>query len=192
MPRLTRLLTLALALAAVPAFAAHEDVVKPLKRVVGSVRYGKDKQALKYFDVDAQSKALLGPAWDKATPAQKKEFEQLFPVIFAKEAFPKVRKDFEHLESILYEAPKLEGNHATVGSTVLILHPLKKQEIKLQYALLKEKDGWKVVDVTVLGDSMLKGVRENQIVPLLQDGGMDGLLKAMREKVQELSSVPLN
>lgn len=174
-----------------PALAAHDDVVKPLKMVVGSVRYGRDKSALKYFDRDEQAKLLLGDSWAKATPAQREEFEQLFETLFAKLAFPKVRQDFEHLESILYEEPHVQGDHATVGSTVLILHPLKKQELRLEYALQHEKDGWKVVDVTVLGDSMLQGIRDDQVQPIIKDSGIDGLLKIMREKVQSLASVPL-
>lgn len=174
-----------------PALAAHDDVVKPLKIVVGSVRYGKDKAALRYFDGEAQGKLLLGPSWDKATPAQRAEFVQLFDTLFAKLAFPKVRQNFEHLESILYDQPQVEGNHATVGSTVLILHPLKKQELKLKYSLEKENDGWKVVDVSVLGDSMLTGIRDDQVQPIIKESGIDGLLKTMREKAKQLESVPL-
>jgi phospholipid transport system substrate-binding protein len=184
------LLALALLVAA-PAFAAHPEVVRPLKTVVASVRYGRDKAALKHFDGEAQGKLLLGPSWDKATAAQREEFVKLFEVLFAKLAFPKVRTNFEHLESILYSEPKLEGDRATVDSTILILHPLKKQELKVTYALLKEKAGWKVVDVTVLGDSTLGGIRDTQVQPLIKDAGIDGLLKVMREKVKELEAVPL-
>lgn len=193
MPRLPLLSVLAL-LAATPAVAAgasQAEVVRPLKLVVGSVRYGRDKAALKYFDGEAQGKLLLGPSWEKATAAQRTEFVQLFETLFAKMAFPKVRTNFEHLESILYDAPKVEGNQATVGSTILILHPLKKQELKVEYQLVKEKDGWKVVDVSVLGDSTLKGIRDEQVKPLVEEGGIDGLLAAMRAKAKELESVPL-
>jgi phospholipid transport system substrate-binding protein len=178
-------------LCAAPAFAANPEIVRPLKVVVTSVRYGRDKSALKHFDGEAQGKLLLGPSWEKATPAQRKEFVDLFETLFAKLAFPKVRQNFEHLESILYDAPKVDGDQATVGSTVLILHPLKKQELKLKYALQHEKDGWKVVDVTVLGDSMLKGIRDEQVQPIIKDEGLDGLLKIMREKAKSLESVPL-
>ena len=62
----------------------------------------------------------------------------------------------------------------------MILLPLKMQELKLKYQLSKEAAGWKVVDVAVLGDSMLKGIREDQIIPLMKEGGWDGLLKAMQ------------
>jgi len=41
---------------------------------------------------------------------------------------------------------------------------MKKQELKVKYELIKNKNGWQVIDVAVLGDSMLKGIRDDQII----------------------------
>ena len=170
--------------------ASPKDAVsKPLKVVVNSVRYGKDKLALKFFAGDEQGKALLGDDWTKGTAAQRKEFIELFQQLFAKMAFPKIRKNFENLDTVLYENPEIKGSAAKINSTILINHPLKKQELKVSYTLVKEGGGWKVVDVAVLGDSMLKGIREDQIIPIMKDGGWDGLLKAMRDRNAELKDV---
>jgi phospholipid transport system substrate-binding protein len=192
---MNRSLARGLALLAALTFAgpalANEAVVKPLKTVVGSVRYGKDLAALKHFAAEEQGRLLLGEEWGKATEAQRKEFSELFGVLFAKLAFPKVRQNFEHLETVLYDAPKVEGDKAEVGSTIVILHPMKKQELRLRYQLVKDKAAWKVVDVTVLGDSMLKGIRDDQIKPIMAEGGWDNLLTLMRAKVKELEKVPL-
>lgn len=186
-------LTLVCLLAAVPAFAAgkNPEIVKPVSTVVNSVRYERDLAALKHFAGEEQGKLLLGADWDKGTAEQKKEFVSLFHTLFGKMAFPKVRENFKHLESITYEDPKVEGDKAEVASTILILHALKKQEIKLKYTVVKTGGAWKVVDVAVLGDSMLKGVRDDQIVPIMKEGGWDNLLKLMREKAKELEKVPL-
>jgi phospholipid transport system substrate-binding protein len=182
------LLALSLAL---PAFAAAEDPAKPIKGVVGSVRQGRDVAALKYFANEEQGKLLVGDHWEKGTDAQRKEFTQLFNTLFAKIAFPKIRENFKNLDTILYEPPKVEGKNATVGSTILINHPLKKQELKAKYTLVKSGNDWKVVDVSVLGDSMLTGIREDQVQPLLKEGGWNGLLDAMRAKAKELDKVPM-
>jgi phospholipid transport system substrate-binding protein len=181
----------ALALSAPALAAPNEAVAKPVKTVVQSVRYGKDLAALKHFGGEQQAKFLLGEAWDKATEAQRKEFLQLFHNLFAKIAFPKVRDNFKNLASITYEDPEVAGEEAKVGSTIVIDHPMKKQELKLKYSLAKDKAGWKVVDVAVLGDSMLTGIRDDQVRPLLKDGGWEALIKAMREKDQELAKVQL-
>jgi phospholipid transport system substrate-binding protein len=172
------------------AFAAHDEVVKPLKTVVGSVRYSKDNAALKLFANEDQGKLLLGDDWDKGTADQRKEFTQLFQTLFAKIAFPKVRKNFENLDSITYEEPKVDGDKAEVSSTILIMHPMKKQELKVKYAMVSH-GGWRVVDVAVLGDSMLQGIRDDQIGPIMKEGGWPHLLDLMRQKAKELESQPL-
>jgi|CXWL01.1.fsa_nt_gi phospholipid transport system substrate-binding protein len=173
------------------AAGAKEELSKPLKTVVNSVRYGKDVLALKYFAGDEQGKQLLGDEWAKGTDAQRKEFVKLFHTIFAKVAFPKFRTQFENLDTILYEEPAVNGDKADLASTILINHPLKKQELKVKYQLVKTGGAWLVVDVAVLGDSMIKGIREDQIIPIMKEGGWDNLLKLMREKAKELENVQL-
>jgi phospholipid transport system substrate-binding protein len=183
---LSLLATLALAL---PALAApNEAVTKPVKTVVQSVRYNKDDLALKQLANDEQGRFLLGEDWDKGTPAQRQEFTRLFNSLFAKIAFPKVRENFKNLASITYEDPAVEGTKAKVKSTIVIEHPVKKQEMKLQYSLAQDKGTWKVVDVAVLGDSMLTGIRDDQVRPIMKQGGWDHLLELMRKKEAELTA----
>lgn len=170
---------------------AKEDISKPLKTVVNAVRYGKDVLALKSFAGEEQGKALLGNDWEKGSAAQRKEFISLFQTLFAKIAFPKIRKNFENLDTVLYDEPTVTGDSSSIASTVLINHPLKKQELKLKYAMAKGGGGWRVVDVSVLGDSMLTGIREDQIAPIMKEGGWDNLLGLMRAKAKELEAVPL-
>lgn len=179
---------------AVPALAApkaSEAITKPVKTVVQSVRYEKDIKALENLGSDQQGLFLLGDEWTKATDAQRKEFTQLFQSLFAKIAFPKVRENFKNLDSITYDEPQVTGDKALVGSTIFINHPLKKQEMKLKYAVEKVGANWKVVDVSVLGDSMLTGIRDDQVRPLFKEGGWDALLGAMRKKNDELAAVKL-
>ncbi|HYI02369.1 ABC transporter substrate-binding protein [Hyalangium sp.] len=190
--RLRSVPLLAALVLALPALAApNEAVSKPVKTVVQSVRYGKDLAALKHFGGEQQARFLVGADWDKASEAQRKEFVQIFHNLFAKIAFPKVRDNFKNLASITYDDPQVNGEEAQVASTVVIDHPVKKQELKLKYSLAKDKAGWKVVDVAVLGDSMLTGIRDDQVRPLLNEGGWEALLKAMREKDKELEKVVL-
>lgn len=184
----TFLFAAALCLLSTAALAAPKDEVsKPLKVVVNSIRYGKDALALKNFASEEQGKELLGEHWSKGTDAQRKEFISLFQTLFSKLAFPKIRANFEHLDTVLYDEPTITGDRAEIGSTILINHPMKKQELKLKYRLLKDKGAWKVIDVSVLGDSMIKGIREDQVQPILQEGGWDKLLELMRAKAKELS-----
>lgn len=176
-----------------PAAAApkKDELTRPLKTLVTSIRYGKYTPALKQLALPAQAQLLAGDAWASATDAQKKEFQELFQTLFAKIAFPRVQENFQHLDNVTYDEPKLseDGAKAEVGSVILLNHPLKKQELKLRYSLVKEGKAWKVLDVKVLGDSMLEGIREQDVKPLLKDGGWDKLLEVMRKKAAELKDV---
>ncbi|MFZ5468248.1 MAG: ABC transporter substrate-binding protein [Myxococcota bacterium] len=165
--------------------APKEEVSKPLKTVINAVRYKRDALALKNFAGEEQGKFLLGEDWAKGTDAQRKEFVSLFHALFAKLAFPKIQSNFEHLDAVLYEEPAVKEDRAEMGSTILINHPMKKQELKVKYKLLKEKAGWKVIDVSVLGDSMLTGIRDDQIIPIMKEGGWEHLLELMKEKLAE-------
>lgn len=184
---------LLLALPAAAAAPKKDELTKPLKTLVNSVRYGKFKSALGLLAVPEQSQMLTADQWAKATDAQKAEFQELFQQLFAKIAFPKVQENFKHLDSMTYDEPKVseDGNKAEIASVILINHPLKKQELKLKYTVLKQGKGWKVLDVKVLGDSMLEGIRNDEVQPILKEGGWEGLLKIMREKAAELKDVQI-
>lgn len=177
---------------ALPAFAGpRDDVSKPLKVIVNNVRYGKDLAALKSFAGEEQGRFLLGDDWARGSDAQRKEFVELFHQLFAKIAFPKIRKNFENLDTVIYDEPTLTGDKASIASTILINHPMKKQELKVKYEVVKQAGGYKVIDVAVLGDSMLTGIRDDQIRPILKDGGWPNLLKLMKDKNAELKDVVL-
>ncbi len=170
-----------------PLAKPDETVTKPVKTVVQSVRLSKDDLALKQMADDAQGRFLLGDDWEKGTAEQRKEFSELFNSLFSKIAFPKVRENFKNLESITYDDPAVEGEKAKVKSVVIINHPMKKQEMKLQYSMVKEQGAWKELDVAVLGDSMLTGIRDDQVRPIFAKGGWDNLLTLMRQKNAEVS-----
>ena len=166
---------------------AGSEVEAPCKKLIGAVRYNKDAMGLKQMDGEAQGRFLAADEWAKATEAQQGEFVKLFHGMFAGIAFPRIRKNFENLETILYDPPKVAGDKASVGSTIVILHPMKKQEVRCTYDLKKHADGWKVMDVTIQGDkSMLTNIRNDQVQPLLAKKGWDGLLEAMRKRVAKL------
>jgi phospholipid transport system substrate-binding protein len=153
------------------------------------VRYGKDDLALKSLAGNEQGRRLLGEAWEKASAKERAHFVSDFQALFAALAFPKIRKAFEHLETIVYDTPKVDGGHATIQSTLVVLHPLKKREIRVRYELVRVGTAWKVADVQVLGTgrpSMLQGIRDEQIVPLLKEGGLAKVLQVMDARLAQV------
>lgn len=170
---------------------AASPVVRTLKIVVGAVRYGRHKIALRYFAGQAQGELLLEKNWKKASVKQRKEFVSLFQTLFAKIALRRVESRFKYLKTIVYDKPQVKGNKAMVNSTIVILHALKKQEMKLKYELRKVGKKWKVLDVTTIGDSMLTGIRNNQIRKIMKKGGWSRLLTLMRKRAAQLKKIKL-
>ncbi|HEX8314562.1 MAG TPA: hypothetical protein VF609_06205 [Flavisolibacter sp.] len=58
--------------------------------------------------------------------------------------------------------------------------------MRLKYTAVKTKTGWKVMDVGVVGSSMMVGIRDDQVQPLLKKGGWAKLLDAMQKEDAEL------
>lgn len=166
------------------AAAPAPEMEGVIKKLIGAVRYSRDAAALATFAGEDQGAFLCGEHWGRASEAERKEFVELFHKMFASIAFPRIRKDFEKLETILYDAPAVTGDKAKLGSTIVILHPLKKQEIVATYDLRKVGGAWRVVDVTVKGDkSMLTNIRDEQVSKILTQGGFARLLELMRKRV---------
>lgn len=178
-----------------PASAKAADnsaaIEKPIRTLINAVRYSKDDLALKMLDGDTQGQSLLEADWSSASEEQRTRFKQLFHQLFAAIAFPQIRDNFEHLETILYEKPEVKGNTATIRSTLVILHPLKKQEIKVEYDMKKNGGNWQVVDVTILGtggNSFLADIRTQQVRPIFGQGGWDHLIKTMETRAEQLEA----
>lgn len=171
------------------AAASASKVKKPIQTFVNAVRYDKTALALKYVDGQAQGALLLGADWSKGTPAQQAEFIKLFHVVFSQIAFPKLKDNLQKIETILYGAPEEKDGYTEITSTLVVLHPMKKQEVKVRYRLSETKGAYRLVDVTFEGDeSLLTHVRDEQIRPLMADGGWDGLLEQLRGRVAEIEA----
>ena len=167
------------------ASAADETAAmhKVLKRTIGAIRYKRTNKALAQFDGQAQGRFLAGSYWAKATEAQRQSFVRLFHKMFAGIAFPNIQKNFKNLETVLYSAPVVKGDAAKVGAVIVILHPLKKQEIQATFDLVKRGGGWRVMDVQVKGNpSMLTRIRDDQVQKILAKGGWAKLISLLQKR----------
>lgn len=186
-------LCLAALLAAGPALAAGDAVGKPINTLVQAIKLERDELAFKQFASDEQGKRLVGEAeWAKATPEQKKEFIALFDKLFARLGFPKFREYFKYLDAVNVGQSKTAGAKAFADTVIVINHPLKKQELKVKFELLKAAGAWKVVDAEVQGmgmKSMITTIREDNGLPaLIQKGGVGALLEKMRQTLKEVEA----
>ena len=196
--------------AAKPAKAAAkgakaEEASKTIKRLLGAIRYQKDDLALTAFDGEAQGALIFGEEWAKQPAEERARFVKALHSFFALVAFPNIRKDFEHLETILYgdpaplqggaqagaQAGALEGA-VKVRATIVVLHALKKEEVPVDFMLRADAAGeWRINDFWIApteegAESFLGRLKREQLAPLLEKRGWAGVLEAMERRVEEL------
>ena len=164
---------------------AVKQYQKPVKMLIGAIRYKKDGLALKMLALDEMTHQLCIHHWGKMNADQRKEFSQNLGVLLRKISFPKARDLFKHIDAILYDPPKVKGKQVDLRTTIVVHRSYKKKELVLTWTLFKGKKGWMILDVTTAKQSTIEGLREEQIDPLVKDGGVALLLKKMREKMAE-------
>lgn len=179
---------MSLCTASVAHAAATDDaaVQKTLKTLVNAIRYKKDDLALRQLDLDGMGKKLMGDTWSQMDDAQHKTFKQDLGTVLAGLSFTRGRDIFQYLDAVLYAPASFAGDEARCKSTVVIHRELKKKEMPIEWVLSKQSGSYKVVDTIFLGESTAMGVREEQVAPLLKEGGIAGVLKALRAQVAKL------
>jgi phospholipid transport system substrate-binding protein len=165
---------------------SDKDIQKVVKTVITAVQYGKDDLAAKQVAFSPMAQNLMAPEWATIPDAEKKEIATGLETIVRKISFPKGRDLFAHLDAVLYDKVKMDGDKARVKTTVVVNRAYKKQEVVIDFILQKEGGAWKILDTIMLGQSTLEGIRVDQIEPLLAEGGVPNVLKALRAKVAEL------
>jgi phospholipid transport system substrate-binding protein len=167
-----------------------KSVQKPIKRLLKAIRYQKDEVALKSFNGLAQGALLLDAEWSKHTLGERETFVRLLHSFFTLIAFPKLRGDLEHLETILYDEPHAEGELMTQKATIVVLHALKKQEVPVEFILKSEGKTWLISDFTIGAgsESFLVRLKRDQIQPLLKERGWAGLIEAMEGRITQLKA----
>lgn len=160
-----------------------KDVLVTVKTMVQSIKNGHNAEALKQVDIASISAFLLEDYTGPSTNQQQAEFANLLSSYVSKYIFTKFHDNFKKAVSIDYGAPEVNNETAALLSIFIIDHPLKKQEIRLKYSLVKTKKGWKVTDFTFAGDrSVLTNLRDDKIRPLLKAGGLNNLINEMRKE----------
>lgn len=174
------------------AEVTKSQVSRPIKRLLQSIRLNKDEIALKSFDGQKQGKLLFGESWEGYPDEERQRFVTALHAFFTLVAFPNIRKDFEHLETIIYGEPtQAEEGIYKLRATIVVLHALKKEEIPVDFLVSGANKEWHILDFWIApkgedSPSFLTRLKSQQLEPLLQKDGWSGLLTAMERRVEEL------
>jgi phospholipid transport system substrate-binding protein len=182
--------------AAVPALA----VVSPLEQVQSTVQGilgvmkneelrqpGKEEERraaiMAYvnqrFDFEEMSKLTLASKWRERTPAEKKQFEELFADLLKNTYIGRIEAYSD--EEVRYEKEIFDGEQKT-KSMVYTKVIKNNQEIPINYKMLNKQGEWYVYDVLIEGVSLIRNYR-TEFDRIINKEKYDGLIKRMQEKI---------
>jgi phospholipid transport system substrate-binding protein len=190
---------------AAPAAATSEAPDVLVKRVstdvIDAVKADKDIQAgnsrkiidlvntkiLPYVDSEKMTAQAAGRFWRQATPEQQKqlseEFRQLLIYTYSG-ALSQIKN--ETIEFKPFRADPAD-TEVEVKSQVNLA---RGEPITLNYRLSKGSQGWKIFDLNVLG-AWLVETYKSTFASEISKGGVDGLIKKLHDRNQQLASKPL-
>jgi phospholipid transport system substrate-binding protein len=190
---------------AAPAPATNEAPDVLVKRVstdvIDSVKADKDIQAgnsrkiidlvnakiLPYVDSDKMTAQAAGRFWRQATPEQQKqlsaEFRDLLIYTYA--------GALSQIKNETIEFKPFRGDPADSEVEVKSQVNLTRGEpITLNYRLSKGAQGWKIFDLNVMG-AWLVETYKSTFASEIGKGGIDGLIKKLHDRNQQLATKPL-
>ncbi len=192
-------------LAAAPAARAQapsapDALVKHLTEdVLNSIKADKDIQAgsipkiqslveskvLPYTNFTKMTASALGRNWSQASPEQREQitdqFRQLLIYTYAG-ALSNVRD-----QRVEYRPFRADPSDTVVQVNTRVVNPRGGEPIQLDYKLEKTNADWKIIDVNVLGVWLVENYR-NSFQQEVSRGGIDGLIKTLTSKNQQLAS----
>ena len=126
------------------------------------------------IDFEAMGKTALGPHWNAITPAQQKEFVEVFGDVVRAQSLSNLdiyRSDVE------YDDIDVSGSRATVATTAT--HG--ETRIQVSYDLMKQGGEWYVTDIILDGTSTAQGYA-NSFQRVFARHGFDRLMESLRAR----------
>jgi phospholipid transport system substrate-binding protein len=193
--------TVAFATSAIAAEAPDALVKRISADVIDTVKADKDIQAgnrnkimdlvnskiLPHVDTEKMTQQAAGRFWRQATPEQQKALTKEFTTLL-------VYTYSGALSTIKNETVEFKPMRAEAGATDVEVRSqvnvARGEPITLNYRLANGPQGWKIYDINVLG-AWLVETYKGTFASEINKGGVDGLIKKLAERNQQLASKPL-
>ena len=193
--------TFAFATSAIAAEAPDVLVKRISADVIDAVKSDKDIQGgnrakimelvnskiLPHVDAEKMTMQAAGRFWRQATPEQQKQLAQEFKTLL-------VYTYSGALTQIKNETVEFKPMRAEAGATDVEVRSqvnvARGEPITLNYRLANGPQGWKIYDINVLG-AWLVETYKSTFASEINKGGIDGLIKKLAERNQQLAAKPL-
>jgi len=137
------------------------------------------------FDIKRVGRFVLGRYWRRATFKQQNEFLDVFKLA-AVRTFSPLLKDvpLDTFKIVRIQWSNSDMIEVFVFSTI---EPEKNKTIKIRWRLWKaySLEGYKVIDITAEGVSLIVTLRSEYTSFIKRNGGIDSLITELRKKANE-------
>lgn len=137
-----------------------------------------------HFDFPRMTGLAVGRAWQQADAAQRQALTGEFRTLLVR-TYANALTAYRNQTVSFKPTPRpAAGNEVVVRSQI---EQPGGQPIALDYSLARADGGWKVFDVVIADISLVTNYRSS-FAGEVSKGGIDGLLKALREKNRRLAT----
>lgn len=151
-----------------------------------SRRREKMRQAVfQRFGFEEMAQRALGQYWQKRTPAEKKEFVEVFGELLERSYVNKI-ESYTGEQTIQYTKETIDKDgYASVRTTVVNKRDLN---VEVEYRLLQRAGNWQVYDVVIEGVSLVNNYR-TQFHNIISQESYEALVKKLKLKLEQERAV---
>lgn len=131
---------------------------------------------LNVFDFKEMAKRSLGLNWKNRSEGERKEFVDLFSDLLERSYINKIESYSG--EKIVYEKESIEEDYAVVKTRFITK---RREEIPVDYKLLKEDGSWGVYDLVIENVSLVNNYR-TQFNKIIRTSSYQELVRKMQNK----------
>ena len=140
-----------------------------------------------HTDMRRTTAMAMGPNWKKATPLQQDQLVSEFQTLL-------IRTYSGALSQLRDQTVRFKALRASPDDQDVIVRTAvmgRGDPVPLDYRLEKTPNGWKVYDMNIMGVWLVEAYR-NQFTNQINQNGIDGLIKFLKERNQQLASPKAN
>ncbi|GJL78495.1 MAG: organic solvent tolerance ABC transporter substrate-binding protein [Nitrospinaceae bacterium] len=146
------------------------------------VRRAKVREAIgKRFNFRQMVRRSLAQDWEKRTPKEQEEFQDLFKRLLENSYASKIESYSD--EKINYVDEIIKGNYALVKTEIV----RKDSTVAVDYKLIRNNGEWMVYDFVIEGVSLIRNYR-SQFTKIIRKESYEVLVKRLSDKIQEIEN----
>jgi phospholipid transport system substrate-binding protein len=143
-----------------------------------------EAKVLPHFNFERMTALAMGRDWKKAQPEQQKRLTDEFKTLLVR-TYSNALTSYKN-QTVAYKPTKLQGSETDLVVKTEIVQPGSKS-VQLDYAVVKQSDGWKVYDVIVAGVSLVTNYRDT-FKQEVSSSGIDGLIAMLANRNKQLET----